>query len=136
MTQAAFRKAEFGPVDIERRPLPDGSTLLRSRVPLGDYPRVLTERLFEWAESHPDRPFLARRPSPGAPFRIVTYGEAWRETQRIGQALLDRGLSAERPVAVLSENSLERHCMSVSRSPPCLQRTVSCPRTTASCGTS
>jgi feruloyl-CoA synthase len=107
VTTAPFRRAQFGPVDIERRAGADGSILLRSRVLLDDYPRVLTDRLVEWAELHPNRPFLARRPGPGAPFRIVTYAEAWRETQRLGQALIERGLSAERPVAVLSENGLE-----------------------------
>jgi feruloyl-CoA synthase len=104
----------FGPVDIERYGGADGSTVLRSRIPLGPYPRVLTDRLVQWAEAHPNRPFLARRPSARAPFRVVTYAEAWRETQRIGQALLDRGLSAERPAAVLSENSLEHALLSLA----------------------
>src|SRR5205814_3295681 len=37
----------------------------------------------------------------------VTYGEALVKARRIAQALIDRGLSAERPVAILSENGLE-----------------------------
>src|ERR1041384_6057822 len=103
---AKFRKARFGPVDVEADDRPDGSVLLRSRINLGDYPRTLTERLMQWAERKPDAPVLARRGGTG-PFRYVTYGEAWAEVQRLGQALLDRGLSEARPLAILSENGIE-----------------------------
>jgi feruloyl-CoA synthase len=37
----------------------------------------------------------------------VSYGEAWCCSRRIAQGLLNRGLSAERPVVILSENGLE-----------------------------
>jgi feruloyl-CoA synthase len=113
VTEALFRQVAFGPVDIEREVRPDGSIVLRSRLPLGGFPRVLTERLRQWAESRPDRPFLARRDG-GGPFRIVTYADAWREVQRLGQALLDRGLSADRPLAILSENGLEHGLLALA----------------------
>jgi feruloyl-CoA synthase len=104
--RAQDRKVAFGAVDIVQHDRPDGSVLLRSRVPLADYPRTLTERLVTWAERKPDAPFLARRDGSG-PFRVVTYGKAWSEVERLGQALLDRGLSEERPLAILSENAIE-----------------------------
>ena len=37
----------------------------------------------------------------------ITYGEAWKTARNIAQGLINRGLSTERPVAILSENSLE-----------------------------
>ncbi len=37
----------------------------------------------------------------------LSYAQALQGARSIGQALLDRGLSAERPVMILSENSLE-----------------------------
>jgi feruloyl-CoA synthase len=37
----------------------------------------------------------------------ITWAQALAQARSIGQALLDRGLSAERPVVILSENSLE-----------------------------
>ena len=40
-------------------------------------------------------------------WRRVSYAEALQTARRIGQALLNRGLSAEHPVVILSENSLE-----------------------------
>ena len=40
-------------------------------------------------------------------WRELSYAETFRRVRAIGQALLDRGLSAERPVVILSENSIE-----------------------------
>jgi feruloyl-CoA synthase len=84
----------------------DGAILIRPDEPLEKYPRVLTERLVHWAAVAPDRPLAAKRGADGR-WRYLTYGEALRQVRSIGQALLDRGLSADRPVAILSENDLE-----------------------------
>ncbi|MEY4435896.1 MAG: hypothetical protein RL175_851, partial [Pseudomonadota bacterium] len=40
-------------------------------------------------------------------WRHISYQAAWSTARSIAQGLIDRGLSAERPVAILSENSLE-----------------------------
>jgi feruloyl-CoA synthase len=85
---------------------PDGAILIRPDEPLEDYPRVLTERLIHWAAAAPDRAFAAQRASDRR-WRTITYAEALRKICSLGQALLDRGLSARRPVAILSENDLE-----------------------------
>ncbi|HEY5147417.1 MAG TPA: feruloyl-CoA synthase [Polyangiaceae bacterium] len=113
MNAAPFREASFGPVDVEHIARPDGSTLLRSRVPLGAYPRVVTERLVHWAEQTPDRVFLARRDAQGR-WGGVTYRQAFERVQRIAQGLLDRRLGAERPVAVLSENGIEHGLLALA----------------------
>jgi feruloyl-CoA synthase len=89
---------------MERRP--DGSFIIRPEEKLGGYPRVLTERLVHWAKLVPDRPLAAKRGSDGA-WRYVRYLEALHKVRSLGQALLDRRLSAERPVAILSDNDLE-----------------------------
>ena len=88
-------------VVAERRA--DGAVYLRSPEPLGEYPRKLTERLDHWAERAPERVFLAQRGPDGAWLRL-TYAQARSRARRIAQALIDRRLSAERPVAVLSGN--------------------------------
>jgi feruloyl-CoA synthase len=113
MTPAPYREIAFGPVDIEQVHRADGSVLLRSRARLGEYPRTLTERLAAWAARTPERPFLARRDSFGR-WRTVTYGETLARVERIGQALLDRGLGPERPVAVLSENGIEHGLLALA----------------------
>ncbi len=90
--------------NFERRA--DGSTLVVSREPLGPYPDRLTDRLVEWAARDPDRTLVAKRVK-GGDWRRVSYGEALGSARAIAQALLDRGLSAERPVAILSDNDIE-----------------------------
>jgi feruloyl-CoA synthase len=84
----------------------DGTIILRPDEPLGDYPRVLTTRLIHWARVAPDRALAAKRDDHGE-WRYVTYGEALRKVRSLGQAFLDRKLSVNRPVVILSENDLE-----------------------------
>ena len=91
-------------VSVERRA--DGTVRLRSSQPLGEYPRALTERLDYWAGQAPERVFLAQRGADGG-WRRITYAQTRRRARRVAAALLGRGLSAERPVAVLSGNDIE-----------------------------
>ena len=91
-------------IDVERRA--DGTVRLRSSRPLGAYPRALTERLDYWAGQAPERVFLAQR-SPDGGWRRITYAQTRARARRVAAALLGRGLSAERPVAVLSGNDIE-----------------------------
>ena len=95
----------FGPphVAVERRA--DGAMIVRSPEPLGAYPRSMTDWLDHWARAAPDRVFLAER-EDGA-WRKVTYAEAQDMARRVAQAIIDRGLTPERPVAILSGNSVE-----------------------------
>ncbi len=90
-------------VNVEQRR--DGSMLLRSPQQLGTYARCAGEWLADWAQKAPDRAFLAERSADG--WRKVTYREALDAVRRIGTALLERGLGAERPLAILSDNSVD-----------------------------
>ena len=87
---------------VDRRA--DGTIVVRCARPLGSYPRSLTDRLVHWAEAAPDRVLLAWRDGTG--FSSLTYGDALTRTRSVAQALLDRDLSAERPLAVLSGNDV------------------------------
>jgi feruloyl-CoA synthase len=82
----------------------DGSIVMRAAQPLGPYPAVLTDRLLHWADVAPDRTLLAWRTGEG--FQRITYRETVTAIRRIGQALLDRDLSIERPLVILSGNDL------------------------------
>ncbi|HEX6721210.1 MAG TPA: feruloyl-CoA synthase [Burkholderiaceae bacterium] len=84
----------------------DGSTVLRSTEALGPYPARLTDHLERWAREAADRTFVARRDTSGA-WQRVSYAQMLELAQAVGQALLDHGLSVERPLAILSENSIE-----------------------------
>jgi feruloyl-CoA synthase len=97
----AARLGDLTPVCETRS---DGVILVRAAQPLGPYPTRFTERLVHWAERAPDRTLLAWR-EHGA-FARATYGETLTAVRSLGQALLDRGLSADRPLAILSGNDL------------------------------
>jgi feruloyl-CoA synthase len=101
-----FRPVRLGPRDvlIERRS--DGTLRLRSPHELGPYPVKLTERLEHWAAETPDRVLFAQRDAAGS-WRSVTYAQALDQARRIGEALLRRGLTPERPIAILSGNDIE-----------------------------
>jgi feruloyl-CoA synthase len=91
----------------------DGAVYLESTLELGAYPERITDRLELWADRAPDRVFLAQRDASGA-WRHLTYAETLLRARRIGQALLDRGLSQQRPIVILSGNSLEHALLALA----------------------
>jgi len=98
--------------DAEFEACPDGSLLVRNPETLRSCPKRMTEQLERWAARTPDRPFLAARSGKG--WRKVSYAEALAAARAIGQGLLDRGLSAERPVLILSGNGIEHALLSLA----------------------
>ncbi len=84
----------------------DGSLLLTPRAPLEPYPSRLTDCLSNWACATPQTTFVARRGARGE-WRQVSYAEALRRVQALGAGLSRLGLSAERPLLILSGNSIE-----------------------------
>jgi feruloyl-CoA synthase len=103
---APLRPVKLGPPDVLVDRKPDGTIYLRSPHPLGAYPDKLTQRLEHWAKAAPDRVFLAQR-APDGSWRKLTYAQALAQTRAVAQALLQRNLSPDRPIAILSGNDLE-----------------------------
>jgi feruloyl-CoA synthase len=97
-------------IDWDRRP--DGSLLVRREDRLGPYPRCMNERFVHWAHSDPSRVWMAARGDDGN-WRKVSYGSALGMIRSIGQALLDLGLSVDRPLMILSENTIEHALMAL-----------------------
>src|ERR1700722_8441493 len=91
-------------VSVDRRA--DGTIYLRPKKALGEYPERLTDRLHHWAETAPDRIFMAER-DKGNGWRQLTYGELLAASRHIASSLLARNLSAERPIVILSGNSID-----------------------------
>jgi feruloyl-CoA synthase len=91
-------------VTIERRD--DGTIYLRPKKPLGEYPKRLTDRLHHWASAEPNRVFMAERELSGG-WRQISYAQLLTASRHIASALPSRGLSAERPVVILSGNSID-----------------------------
>jgi len=112
-SRPALRPVKLGPADalVERRS--DGAILLRSPHPLPPHPKVLTERLTHWAEAAPQRVFLAQRDDAGG-WRTLTYAATLRRVQSIAATLLQRDLSPERPLAILSGNDIEHALLALA----------------------
>jgi feruloyl-CoA synthase len=85
---------------------PDGTQILRSTEALRWFPDRLTDALEQWAAEAPDRTLVAKR-EHGGDWRRVSYAQMLQRVQAVGQALVDLRLSAERPVAILSDNDIE-----------------------------
>jgi feruloyl-CoA synthase len=108
-----YREAKFGgclEVNVEERA--DGSRVLRSTEGLQPYPERLSDRLAHWAKEAPDRTFVAKRGADGQ-WLHITYSQMLARVKRVGQSLLERNLSTDRPVVILSENDLEHLSMAL-----------------------
>ncbi len=106
-SNAKFRPFEFGVTRAKVRDA-NGNTYLDADQRLGPYAHRMTDMLVHWASAAPDRSLYARRdPALGGEWRHISFSQALASARNIGQALLDRGLNADRPLAILSENSLE-----------------------------
>ena len=106
MATHPYRRVQFGVGPLEVTESRDGTLRVRSTTALGTYPERVVDRLFEHAAVAPERTFIARRGADGQ-WRHLTYAQAAACARSMGEALLARGLSADRPVAILSGNSIE-----------------------------
>src|ERR1700687_1979550 len=105
-SDAPLRPISFGDptVTIDRRN--DGTIYLRPKIALGKYPERITGRFHHWAKAESGRLFMAERDEGGG-WRQITYAKLLDSTRHIASALLARGLSAERPIVILSGNSID-----------------------------
>ncbi|WP_205082806.1 AMP-binding protein [Paracraurococcus ruber] len=99
----------FAPPRMDRRPLPGGGWRLRARDALQPHAPRITDALWHWEAAAPDRPFLRER-GPDGGWQGVGFGEAAAQVRALAAALLARGLGPQRPLAILSGNSV-RHAL-------------------------
>jgi feruloyl-CoA synthase len=113
MSAAPARQVPLGTADVRVDRRADGAIVLRSPHPLSAYPARLTERLVHWAREAPERSFLAQRDAAGG-WRSLSYARTYARVRAIGQALIERGLSADRPLAILSDNDIEHALLALA----------------------
>jgi feruloyl-CoA synthase len=89
-------------IAIERRI--DDTVLLSSREPLGPFAASMAHLFRRHASAHPNRVLAAER--DGDRWHELTWGEARATADALAQAFLDRGLGPDRPLMVLSGNSV------------------------------
>ncbi len=113
MSKPPFNRLSFAPPALDIQPLHDGGMILKSPQALAPYARCLGEYLLHWGSTQPERLFLAERDAHGG-WRRLCYGEALASVRNIAQALLDRKLSIERPLVILSDNSIAHALMALA----------------------
>jgi feruloyl-CoA synthase len=91
-------------VTVDRRA--DGTIYLRPDQSLAAYPDRLTDSLRYWAAVAPDRLFMAERDASGG-WRKLTYADLLEQSRHIASSLLARGLSPDKPIVILSGNSID-----------------------------
>ena len=111
MTAAANRRDDFGSlfatpeITADRRA--DGSIWLKSAASLQPHARCVGDWLEHWARQTPERIFLGERADVSAAWTTVTYAGALRQVRSVAAWVLAEGLSAERPLVILSDNSID-----------------------------
>jgi len=95
----------FAPRAVAMRSRADGTRVLIAEQPLGPHARSLVALLRAGADAHPRRPLIAERAGQG--WLTLDWGEARAGADAIAQALIDRELGAERPLMILSGNSVD-----------------------------
>ena len=103
----------FAPPDttIERRP--DGTIILRARGELPEFEPSIATVLRRHAAETPERTLAAQRGSEDE-WVTLTYGDAREKADALAQSLLGLGLGPERPLMVLSGNSIEHLLLSLA----------------------
>jgi feruloyl-CoA synthase len=115
LIQTPFLKIRTIKIDITKEVNTDGSIILKSTVPLKNSPHRITQRLIHWAKKTPDKVFLGQRSPLGAGgWRTLTYAETYQKVKSIARYLLHANVSPEKPLAILSENSIEHGLMALA----------------------
>lgn len=102
----SLKPINYAAADVTCERMPDGGYRIRSRTPLQASEPNLAKLFRRAVERQPQRLFLAERDAAGV-WQGVTYAQARAKVDAVAQALLDRGLSSERPAMILSGNSIE-----------------------------
>lgn len=104
--KAPFRDTGFLPVDLEVVRRDDGTVLIRSRIPLQQHEPCLPRVLARHAQTLAEKPFLVQRQGPARQWAAHSYAATKRDTDAIAQWLLNQGIGRERPILLLSGNSI------------------------------
>jgi feruloyl-CoA synthase len=106
LANAPFRPTELMAVDLDVQYRPDGSILLRSRIPLADFEPCLPRVLARQARLLGEKPYLVQRSGPDREWRAQSYAATKRDTDAIAQWLIDLRIPDGRCLLILSGNSV------------------------------
>jgi len=100
-----LRPVRFFSPDVEVNRRADGSLLMRSVEPLGDYDCRVGDWIDRWAREAPDRIFIVEQTKTGA--RRISYREAQEAVLLLAEGLLGCRLGPDRPLAILAANGID-----------------------------
>jgi len=112
-TPAPLRSIAYVAPRIVYERADDGSLRCRSSETLAPHHPSLARLFHAAVERKPEGLFLAERPAGGA-WRKLTYATARQLVDALAQGLLERGLSAERPIMILSGNSIDHALLTLA----------------------
>ena len=90
----------------------DGTSIINSVEELGPYPRAIVDALEDWGARTPDAILIADREGEG--WRKLSFAQVLERIPPLAQALLDAGLSPERPLMILSGNEIEHFLLGMA----------------------
>ncbi|MCC0000368.1 MAG: AMP-binding protein [Methylobacteriaceae bacterium] len=88
-----------------------GVTILENALSFEQPDQRLYDYLAHWADNAPDRLFIAERVAPDDPFQGLTYRETYERVRLVAANLIVRGLGPDKPVAILSGNSIDHQIL-------------------------
>ncbi|WP_375598601.1 feruloyl-CoA synthase [Devosia sp. Naph2] len=107
-----YRAVRLGNMAAKAHRRADGTTIIGSVDPLGPHPRSIVDALEAWAGKTPDALLIADREGDG--WRRLSYADVMARVPPLAQALLDAGLSEERPLMILSGNEIEHFLLGMA----------------------
>jgi feruloyl-CoA synthase len=117
LKKTPFLKIKTIKIDIQKALHPEysgeGVVILKSTVPLQSRPHRMTQRLVHWAKKTPNKVFIGQKDEKGN-WRTLTYAETYEKVKSIARYLFQTQVSPERPLAILSENSIEHGLMALA----------------------
>lgn len=106
------RTSSFEPHSVRRHTREDGSYLLEAVKAPGSYANNTGDWLHSWAAESPKRVFLAER--SGAGWREESYEAVLEQVRAIAAALLARELNSDKPILIMSGNSVDHALLSLA----------------------
>jgi feruloyl-CoA synthase len=106
LSSIPFRETDFLPVDLSVERRNDGAILLRSRIPLQPFEPCLPRVLAAQASRLGDKAYLVQRRGPERAWTPHSYVQTKRDADAIAQWLINRGVQRDRPILLLSGNSI------------------------------
>ena len=106
MTEVLVKSARFAEPQVRVSRRGDGTLLVDSPIALEALERCIGVYLEKWAALTPDRAFLQQRNAQGQ-WEQLTYGQALHQVYQLGTWLLKQDVGPDRPVVVLSDNSID-----------------------------